>query len=106
MYINSSFSEKHKLKCGVPQGPVLGARMHTMYTEQMRTPITKHQMSYHSYTDGTQLYDYCDNDETSIQLAIKRLEHCIADVCKWMKSNALKLNEEKTEFKIFGVHPS
>ena len=104
--INSSFSEKHKLKCGVPQGSVLGARMYTMYTEPMRTLITKHQVSYHSYADDTQLYVHCDNDETSIQLAIKRLEHCIADVCKWMKSNALKLNEEKTEFIIFGVHPS
>ena len=72
----------------------------------MRTLITKHQVSYHSYADDTQLYVHCDNDETSIQLAIKRLEHCIAGVCKWMKSNALKLNEEKTEFIIFGVHPS
>ena len=101
-----NFSEKHKLKCGVPQGSVLGARTYTMYTEPMRTLITKHQMSYHSYADDTELYVHCDKDETSIQLAIKRLEQCIADVCKWMKSNALKLNEEKTEFIILGAHPS
>ena len=44
--------------------------------------------------------------ETSIQLAIKRLEHCIADSCKWVKNNALKLNEEKGKSIIFGVHPS
>ena len=68
--------------------------------------LQKHQISlFHSYAAATQLYVRCDNDETTIQLAI-RLEHCIADVCKWMKNNALKLNEEKTEFIIFGVHPS
>ena len=55
-------------------------------------------MSCHCYANDTHLYVHGDNDETSIQLAPKRLKHSIADVCKWMKSNALKLNEEKTEF--------
>ena len=86
--INSIFSEKHKLKCGVPQGSVLKARIYTMYTEPMRTLITKHQVSYHSYADDTQLYVQCDNDESQFNLQSKD-EHCIADVCKWIKSNAL-----------------
>ena len=51
------------------------------------------------------LYAHSNNDEISIQLSIKRLDYCRADLCKWMKINALKLNEEKTEFIIFGVHP-
>ena len=55
----------------------------------------KHQISNHSYVDDTQLYVYYDNEETLNKLAIKRLEHCIVDVCNWLKSNALKLNKEK-----------
>ena len=34
--INGISSDSHKLKCGVPQGSVLGARMYTMYTRQLR----------------------------------------------------------------------
>ena len=102
--INSSFSQQHTLKCGVPQGSVLGARMYTMYTEPMRRIIEKHNISYHSYADDTQLYIHCDNNEISIQAAITQLELCIADVCKWMTENALKLNEEKTDFIIFAAH--
>ena len=102
--INSSFSQQHTLKCGVPQGSVLGARMYTMYTEPMRRIIEKHNISYHSYADDTQLYIHCDNNELSIQTAITQLELCIADVCKWMAENVLKLNEEKTDFIIFAAH--
>ena len=87
-----------------PTGSVLGARMYTMYTEPMRTIIEKHNISCHGYADDTQLYIHCDNNELAIKAAIDQLEHCIADVCKWMTQNALKLNEEKTDFKIFAAH--
>ena len=70
----------------------------------MRRIIEKHNISYHSYADDTQLYIHCDNNEISIQAAITQLELCIADVCKWMTENALKLNEEKTDFIIFAAH--
>ena len=32
-----------------------------------------------------------------------KLEHCISDICTWMKANALKLNEDKTECIIFST---
>ena len=34
----------------------------------------------------------------SVDDAISRLEMCIKDICKWMSQNALKLNEDKTDF--------
>ena len=33
--------------------------------------------------------------------AIIRLQNCILEVIKWMTSNALKINEEKTDLIIF-----
>ena len=73
------YSQQHTLKYGVQQGSVLGARMYTMYTEPMRTIIEKHNISYHSYADNTQLYIHCGNNELSIKADIKQLEHCKAD---------------------------
>ena len=69
-----------------------------MYREPMRR-IEKHTISCHSYADDTQLYIHCDNNELSIQAAMKQLEHYIADVCKWMTQNALKLIYEKIVFR-------
>ena len=53
--INSSYSESHRLKCGVPQGSVLGARLYTMYTRQMSAIMDNHSVRYHSYADDTQV---------------------------------------------------
>ena len=36
-------------------------------------------------------------------LAVHQLENCIFDICGWMRRNALKLNEDKTEFVIFST---
>ena len=99
--INTSFSNPRYLKCGVPQGSVLGARIYTMYVRPMSEIINRHNVSYHSYADDSQLYIQCDNNEESIRCTITRLERCISDICKWMSGNSLKINQDKTEFIIF-----
>ena len=99
--INTSFSNPRYLKCGVPQGSVLGARIYTMYVRPMSEIINRHNVSYHSYADDSQLYIQCDNNEESIRCAITRLERCISDICEWMSGNSLKINQDKTEFIIF-----
>ena len=99
--INTSFSNPRYLKCGVPQGSVLRARIYTMYVRPMSEIINRHNVSYHSYADDSQLYIQCDNNEESIRCAITRLERCISDICEWMSGNSLKINQDKTEFIIF-----
>ena len=99
--INNTLSKSQFLKCGVPQGSVLGARLYSMYAYPMSTIIVKHNLQYHSYADDTQIYLQCDNTEDAIKGTINRLERCIADVSAWMKKNSLKINEDKTEFIIF-----
>ena len=41
-----------------------------------------------------------DNEEARSKVATK-IENCISEICTWMKANALKINEEKTECMIF-----
>ena len=103
--VNSSFSKSQNLKCGVPQGSVLGARMYTMYARPVSAIIEHNNIFYHSYADDTQLYIQCDNNEESVRCAISQLEKCISEICEWMKQNSLKFNQDKTEYIIFSSKP-
>ena len=72
-----------------------------MYVRPLCEIINRHNVSYHSYVDGSQLYIQCDNNEESIRCAITRLERCISDICEWMSGNSLKIYQDKTEYIIF-----
>ena len=53
------------------------------------------------YADDTQICLQCDNHHDAINAAIISLQNCILEVIKWMTSNVLKINEEKTEYIFF-----
>ena len=61
----------------------------------------KHDLQHHSYADDTQLYVRCEVTEDARSDEIVKLEACISDICEWMRANALKLNETKTECILF-----
>ena len=77
--------------------------MYTMYTRQLSCIILRHELQHHSYADDTQIYVQCENNAEARSEAMAKLEHCISDICIWMKANALKLNEDKTECIIFST---
>ena len=83
-------SKSQNLKCGVPQGSVLGARMYTMYARPVSAIIEHNNIFYHSYADDTQLYIQCDNNEESVRCAISHLEKCISEICEIDETELLK----------------
>ena len=99
--IENKFSSSRNLRCGVPQGSVLGPLLYSMYTAPLADIIRSHNMSFHFFADDTQLYltfnPNIQNDEIS---AKNRIEACLHDINKWMMSNKLMLNGGKTEFLI------
>ena len=99
--IQSRKSNIYHLQCGVPQGSVFGAQMYTMYTRQLSDVIKKQDVIHHSYADDTQIYIHSEDNPEARREATDKLQRCIADICEWMEMNALKLNEEKTEYIIF-----
>ncbi|GFR61370.1 reverse transcriptase-like protein [Elysia marginata] len=83
------------MRFGVPKGSVLGPVIFTRYTQPLVKILQQHNMSYHFYTDDTQLYKGASLKH--ITDLTTGLEHCVRDVKARMNSNKLKLNDDKTE---------
>ena len=97
--INGCSSKVLDLKCGVPQGSVLGPFLYLLYTSPIGDILRHHNMSFHLYADDTQMFlPFSCNDDLSLSDAMKRIECCLSDVNDWMTANKLKLNKDKTEF--------
>ena len=75
--------------------------MYTMYTRQLLDVIKKHEVIHHSYADNSQIYIHSEDNPEARREATDKPQRCIADICEWMATSALRLNEEKTEYIIF-----
>ena len=63
---------------------------------------------YHLYADDQQIYLSFKPGPTGVQSAqddcILQIERCIKEIKNWIAMNMLKINDDKTEFIIFGTH--
>ena len=95
-------SSLRSLDFGVPQGSVLGPLLYMWYTSPVADIIKSHDLQYHLYADDTQLYITFKTDSADDAcLAKSRVEHCVQEIDRWMISNKLKLNDDKTELFVF-----
>ena len=95
--VHLSSSETTQLTCGVPQGSVLGPILFLMYTAQLGKVTEGYGVGRQLFADDNGLYDRFHPDQASADVAVQNMEDCCQEVKKWMSSNKLKLNDEKTE---------
>ena len=86
---------------GVPQGSVLGPLLFTLFVAPVAGVITPFGVSFHQFSDDTQLYIKIDPADTNYSL--NTLDRCSCAVHDWFTHNGLSLNPAKTEILFMGT---
>ena len=98
-------SEPVQLNQGVPQGSVLGPILFSLFISPLGDICCEHNICFHSYADDQQVYlSFDPSIQGDKELNVKSLEACIHDIRIWMKTNLLKLNNNKTEVILIGIN--
>lgn len=96
----SFMSVDFHLNYGVPPRSGLGSKLYRMFSKPNCEICRRHGLSYHSYADDTQVYMVIKLNAT-LRTIEARLKACLADISDKMKTNMLKLNQDKIEIFIF-----
>jgi len=103
--INDKLSSVVKLDFSVPQGSCAGPILFTDYASTLASQINDFNIQIMGYADDHSLYDaFPANSRASELTTMNNLQKCLVSVRDWMSRNRLKMNDEKTEFILFGNH--
>ena len=91
------------LTSGVPKGSILGPIIFTLYVNPIGDICRKHHITFHSHADDTQNYLGFKPQKDAATNCLSNLENCTGDIRSLMKSNLLKLNDDKSEFLVLGT---
>ena len=97
-------SDPMTLTQGMPQGSVLGPILYTLFMSPLEDMCRSHGILYHRYADDTQNYHtFSPNTPGDEESCINTFNCCTNDIRIWMRTNFLKLNDDKMEFIIMGT---
>ena len=93
---NNTLSKLDKIKCGVPQGSILGPLFFLVYINDIKNIMN--DVKYQLYADDTVLYCSGNNYEE----CVIELQNTINKFVSWCSKNALTINIKKTKVMTFG----
>ena len=94
--IKNSFSTERLIKCGVPQGSILGPLFFLLYINELPQCLNKTKPRlFADHTNLTASGDSITDLETAVNSDLENLR-------KWLIANKLSLNVAKTEFMLIG----
>lgn len=94
--INGHFSSFKKIKCGVPQGSILGPLLFLIYINDL--PNCVHHSKPRMYADDTNL----TTSGRSLKKVIQSTNKDLSNIKQWLLANKLSLNATKTEHMFIG----
>ena len=93
--INSCFSDKEIVPCGVPQGSVLGPLLFLLFINDI--PNSSQKLNFVLFADDTNML-YADRHPKSLEETVNKE---LKNVFEWLHVNKLTLNIKKSNFVIF-----
>ena len=93
---NSTLSDLGKIKCGVPQGSILGPLFFLVYIDDIKNILAEN--NYQLYADDTVIY--CSGK--SFEEVHGKLQSILNNFTSWCTKNALTINTKKTKVMAFG----
>ena len=100
--VGSEFSLEQQLHFSVPQGSGAGPGLYSSYASMMKS-IVPHNIDIHRYADDHALKkSFSAASRLDEYDTIQALMDVIKVIKQWMDQNRLKMNDEKTDFIIFG----
>ena len=94
--INGRSSNSRFVRCGIPQGTILGPPLFLIYINDLPNCITYSRARM--FADDTNL-TYASNNIYDIN---NKFNEDLANVAEWLSANKLTLNQSKTEFMLIG----
>ena len=102
--VNGRESSPQLLEYCVPQGSLLGPLFYSDYTRPLGHLPHSLGFQFHLYADDSQLITSIpDATPTDQSIVVHLVQNGVKQTGEWMKQNKLKLNEENTEFIVFGT---
>ena len=103
--INGKHSDVVEINFSVPQGSINGPIYFTCYSSTLGSCVDDSHLV--GYADDHSIYaDFKAGDKSAEIDTISHLSSTLHDVKDWMLHNRLKMNDDKTEFIIFGSNHS